>query len=136
MEKFVFSFHHLTADCRYGATCIDGIASYSCQCVEGFAGEHCEINLFDCASDPCQNGASCIDLKSVNHDCVCCNARFVIHTKYKLQRLFSRFLAYHEQFSIDNFFLIGRPKYSIPSSNVKVLVHDYRQKYTSFIMNF
>jgi hypothetical protein len=35
--------------CQHGSTCIDGIASYTCQCGRGFTGKYCEIskNLFE-----------------------------------------------------------------------------------------
>ena len=29
--------------CQNGATCVDGIASYSCMCARGYSGRHCEI---------------------------------------------------------------------------------------------
>lgn len=47
--------------CLHNATCIDGIASYSCQCTEGYSGRLCEIEPFDaCMSEPCHNDATCI----------------------------------------------------------------------------
>jgi len=47
--------------CLHNATCIDGIASYSCQCIEGYSGRLCEIEPFDaCMSEPCHNDATCI----------------------------------------------------------------------------
>lgn len=29
--------------CRNGASCIDGVNSYSCTCMERYTGHHCEI---------------------------------------------------------------------------------------------
>lgn len=47
--------------CLHNATCIDGIANYSCQCTEGYSGRLCEIEPFDaCLSEPCHNDATCI----------------------------------------------------------------------------
>ena len=40
--------------CDNGSTCIDGIADYSCTCTNGYEGDYCEINVDDCASNPCQ----------------------------------------------------------------------------------
>ena len=33
---------------------------YTCQCALGFAGPNCSININDCGSNPCQNGATCV----------------------------------------------------------------------------
>ncbi|XP_067041983.1 uncharacterized protein [Acropora muricata] len=48
-------------NCSNGASCIDGINSYSCNCSAGFIGSNCETNIDDCVSHTCANGASCVD---------------------------------------------------------------------------
>ena len=36
--------------------------SYECDCSEtGFEGDHCEVDIAECASDPCQHGATCLE---------------------------------------------------------------------------
>ena len=46
-------------ECQNGATCVDGIDSYTCSCTPDWGGEFCEVNLNSCALDPCLNGAAC-----------------------------------------------------------------------------
>ncbi|XP_067041993.1 von Willebrand factor D and EGF domain-containing protein-like isoform X3 [Acropora muricata] len=47
--------------CANGASCIDGINSYTCNCSAGFSGAYCETDIEDCANHRCTNGASCVD---------------------------------------------------------------------------
>ena len=36
--------------------------SYECDCTEtGFTGDYCEEDILECASDPCQHGATCLE---------------------------------------------------------------------------
>ena len=59
--------------CQNGATClVDIAAGYICQCPPGYSGKKCEINLDECASNPCQNSGSCSDLIN-NYACKCAN---------------------------------------------------------------
>nr|XP_054605635.1 sushi, nidogen and EGF-like domain-containing protein 1 [Nothobranchius furzeri] len=54
--------------CLNGGQCIDdcitGNPSFTCSCLAGFTGRWCQINVNECASDPCQNGGTCKDLIS------------------------------------------------------------------------
>eukprot|EP01047_Picozoa_sp_COSAG01_P006930 COSAG01_NODE_256_length_20138_cov_24.233694_6_plen_725_part_00 len=47
--------------CLHGATCVDGVNSYTCSCAAGYAGLSCDVNIDDCASHPCLHGATCVD---------------------------------------------------------------------------
>lgn len=50
--------HH--KPCMNGATCSNtGQGSYTCSCRPGFAGASCEIQVNECAGNPCRNGGSC-----------------------------------------------------------------------------
>ena len=37
----------------------DMVDDYVCTCVLGFTGKNCDVNIDDCASNPCQNGSTC-----------------------------------------------------------------------------
>ena len=50
----------LSNPCQNNATCLMYLNGYNCSCVIGFTGLHCEINIDDCASEPCAEGV-CLD---------------------------------------------------------------------------
>ena len=43
---------------------------YYCNCSDGYTGLHCEMDIDECASDPCQNGAECTDGQGT-YQCLC-----------------------------------------------------------------
>ncbi|KAH3829240.1 hypothetical protein DPMN_131234 [Dreissena polymorpha] len=45
--------------CQNGATCVNGLAQYTCQCVAGWNGPNCQTDIDECATLPCKNGATC-----------------------------------------------------------------------------
>ena len=44
--------------CPGNRTCYDAWNAHECVCPDGFAGLMCELNLDECLSAPCRNGAS------------------------------------------------------------------------------
>ncbi|XP_077993229.1 protein jagged-1-like [Glandiceps talaboti] len=48
--------------CLNGGTCVNREPdTYRCDCREGFSGNNCEIAEHACASNPCHNGATCLE---------------------------------------------------------------------------
>ncbi|XP_052789096.1 protein crumbs-like isoform X2 [Mya arenaria] len=49
--------------CDNGATCIDGVNTYTCKCPHLYNGTNCEIDLsvYGCAVQPCLYNGTCID---------------------------------------------------------------------------
>ncbi|XP_067105088.1 lactadherin-like isoform X2 [Osmerus mordax] len=64
--------------CRNDGTCEvitstrrgDVFSEYVCKCQPGFEGAHCQINVNDCANQPCRNGGMCRDLDG-DYACQC-----------------------------------------------------------------
>ncbi len=48
--------------CEHGGLCVAVHHRPKCFCPAGFTGARCEINIDECASNPCTNGATCVDL--------------------------------------------------------------------------
>lgn len=60
--------------CQNGATCIDGINSYTCLCPSTYTGNHCQTDVDECSLKPsvCANGATCTNLIG-SYSCICVN---------------------------------------------------------------
>ena len=43
---------------------------YHCYCEDGYTGDHCQTDWDECWSDPCLNGATCVD-QVANYNCSC-----------------------------------------------------------------
>lgn len=64
------------------ARCESRNARYYCICEAGFTGDHCKINIDDCATNPCVHGR-CVD--GVNqYECVCQHGYWGKHCERKL----------------------------------------------------
>lgn len=46
---------------RHNSNCTDLIGQFNCTCSDGWAGEICDVDIDECASMPCLNGANCTD---------------------------------------------------------------------------
>ena len=42
--------------------CLDGINEFTCSCAPGYSGDLCEVDIDDCATDPCNRNGTCVDL--------------------------------------------------------------------------
>ena len=52
-------------------TCTDGVNSFSCTCAPGYTGTTCEVDIDECAGNPCtQPNSECLNLENA-HRCVC-----------------------------------------------------------------
>lgn len=60
--------------CQNGATCVDGINSYTCKCPSSYSGQYCEQDVDECLTRPsvCQNGATCVNSIG-GFSCICVN---------------------------------------------------------------
>ena len=45
----------------FTAACINLVGGYECNCTGPWFGDRCELDGDQCASDPCRNGATCVD---------------------------------------------------------------------------
>ncbi|KAM6913157.1 protein jagged-2-like [Xenentodon cancila] len=63
---------HISSNvCGPHGRCISLTAgNFSCSCEPGFTGTYCHENINDCASSPCKNGGTCIDLIN-SFQCFC-----------------------------------------------------------------
>ena len=48
--------------CQNGATCVNGVNTYTCVCAPGYSGATCATVIDNCASAPCQNGGTCTNV--------------------------------------------------------------------------
>ncbi|XP_033725137.1 neurogenic locus notch homolog protein 1-like [Pecten maximus] len=72
-------------NCVTGNTvnCTDIFPSdYSCLCLPGWSGKNCSHDIDECANQPCQNRASCLDLIN-GYKCVCPTDYFGEMCEYK-----------------------------------------------------
>ncbi|XP_078695040.1 uncharacterized protein LOC144923987 isoform X3 [Branchiostoma floridae x Branchiostoma belcheri] len=64
-----------SAPCQNDAQCVlaeDREDGYYCNCPSGFEGRHCETDINECSSNPCQHGGRCTYIDRVNgYRCNC-----------------------------------------------------------------
>ena len=59
----------LSEPCEHNGTCVADKKLFHCACPVGWTGSHCEVNINECASNPCMNGV-CVD-KEGRYQCFC-----------------------------------------------------------------
>lgn len=60
--------------------------SYRCDCEDtGFVGDHCQEDIPECASDPCQHGGTCVDGIS-RYSCQCWPGEWSLHPIHPSQQ--------------------------------------------------
>lgn len=47
--------------CQHAGRCLDVGNTHRCQCQAGYMGSYCEKEVDECLSNPCRNGATCVD---------------------------------------------------------------------------
>jgi hypothetical protein len=57
--------------------CVDGIQSYECVCPIGMQGDRCDQNINECSTNPCRNGATCVDTFG-NYTCICRSGTMIV----------------------------------------------------------
>lgn len=60
--------------CPIGNHSLSSFPILMCFLFAGFSGEMCQINIDECSSTPCLNGAKCIDLPN-GYDCECAEGK-------------------------------------------------------------
>ncbi|XP_031656375.1 delta-like protein 4 [Oncorhynchus kisutch] len=53
-----------------GGLCLIHVGVRLCSCRSGFTGQRCEININECAGNPCTNGGTCLD-RINDYTCAC-----------------------------------------------------------------
>lgn len=57
--------------CRTGMCESLADGEYRCVCPPTITGQHCDIPLLPCDSNPCLNNSTCLTLSLTNYTCVC-----------------------------------------------------------------
>ena len=63
--------------CQHEGQCANAVDSYTCTCEVGFSGENCEVDIDECAADPCgvnaapRRGQACTQIPQGGFFCQC-----------------------------------------------------------------
>ena len=63
----------LSEPCEHNGTCVEDKKLFHCGCPVGWTGSHCEVNINECASNPCVHGV-CVDREG-GYQCFCVPGR-------------------------------------------------------------
>jgi len=69
MKKTIYTFY-LLFNVFYFIRCKKATESYVCECQPGYEADDCSVNINECLSNQCKNGAECID-GIANYTCHC-----------------------------------------------------------------
>lgn len=85
-EQAVLALESNEIVCKNGGKCRDVANGYDfkCDCPSGYTGERCEKEIDECESNPCENGAQCVD-RIGSYECICRNGFIGNNCEFKAE---------------------------------------------------
>ncbi|KAI0235484.1 hypothetical protein LSAT2_013992 [Lamellibrachia satsuma] len=71
------------AECTHCINCTASDNSFACVCEPGYTGVRCNKDEKECGSNPCQNGAACLDLIN-RYICRCATGYAGVHCEHRM----------------------------------------------------